>query len=99
MHMERLGFKLMTYLLFIIVMVSCAILLSKSSLRFSNWIGKKKPVATLATLTLLSDMKLLCIIIRALSFAVLYYPDGSQCILWLYDGSVHYLRGKHIALL
>ena len=79
-------------------MVSFVILLSKTSLRFSNWIGKKNQVATLATLILLSYMKLLCNIIRAISFATLYYPDGSQQILWLYDGSVHYLRGRHIAL-
>ena len=64
------------YPLFIIVMVSCVILLSKTSLQFFNR-------ATLAILILLSDMKFLRIVIRALSFA--------STLMGHNDGSVHYL--------
>ena len=56
------------------------------------------PIATLATLILLSYAKLLSVTITALSFAVLDYPDGSRETVWLSDGNVPYLRGKHVAL-
>ena len=36
--------------------------------------------------------------ITALSFAILVYPDGSRETVWLSDGNVPYLRGKHVAL-
>ena len=60
-----------TYVLFLIVMV---IIISERSKRFSQLIGKKNPVATLATLLLLSYAKLLHTIIAALSGVVLKYP-------------------------
>ena len=34
----------------------------------------------------------------ALSFAKLNYPNGSHRWVWLHDGTVDYLKGKHIAL-
>ena len=66
--------------------------------RFSGLIGKRGPIATLATLIFLSYAKLLSVTITALSFAVLDYPDGSRETVWLSDGNVPYLRGKHVAL-
>ena len=33
-----------------------------------------------------------------MSYAVLEYPDGSQQVVWLPDGNVKYLQGKHIGL-
>ena len=58
----------------------------------------RNPVAVLATLFLLSYAKLLRTIITALSFTFLEYPDGSEVAVWLYDGNVRYLQGKHIPL-
>ena len=58
----------------------------------------RNPVAVLATLFLLSYAKLLRTIITALSFTFLDYPDGSEVAVWLYDGNVRYLQGKHIPL-
>ena len=66
--------------------------------RFARLIGKKDPIATLATLILLSYAKLLSITITVLSFAIITYPDGSQETVWLPDGNVQYIRGKHVAL-
>ena len=76
------------------------IIISEHSPRFTRLIGpgRRDPVATLATLTLLSYAKLLSITIAVLSFAVLLYPDGSRVVVWLPDGNVPYLQGKHIAL-
>ena len=63
---------------YVISLVIVVIIVSEYSLRFAGLIGKRDPIATLATLILLSYAKLLSITITALSFAVLDYPDGSQ---------------------
>ena len=74
------------------------ILVSKHFSKFAQIIGRRNPVATLATLILLSYAKLLNTIIVTLSFAILNYPDGSHQIVWLPDANVGYLSGKHIPL-
>ena len=83
---------------YIISLVIIVIIVSEYSPQFARLIGKRDPVATLATLILLSYAKLLSITITALSFAVLDYPDGSHETVWLPDGHVKYFQGKHIAL-
>ena len=83
---------------YIISLVIIVIIVSEYSPRFVRLIGKRDPIATLATLILLSYAKLLSVTITALSFAILDYPDGSQETVWLPDGNVPYLRGKHVAL-
>ena len=62
----------------------------------THW--KENPVATLATLILLSYAKLLQIIITSLSFAILTYPDGSHEVVWLSDVTISYITGKHAFL-
>ena len=84
-----------TYVIFLVIMV---IILSERSIKFSRLIAKKNPVATLATLILLSYTKLLCTIIAALSFVTLHYPDGSHAKMWLADASIRYFGGKHVLL-
>ena len=58
----------------------------------------RNPIAVLATLFLLSYAKLLRTVIAALSYTSLEYPNNSQVAVWLYDGNVRYLSGKHIPL-
>lgn len=84
-----------TYLIFLVVLL---IIISEYSTKFAVLISRKNPVATLATLILLSYTKILRSIITSLSFAVLHYPDHSYELVWLPDATVKYLRGKHIAL-
>ena len=84
-----------TYIISLVVLV---IIVSEYSPRFARLIGKKDPIATLATLILLSYAKLLSITIAVLSFVVLHYPDGSRETLWFIDGNIKYFQGKHIAL-
>ena len=84
--------------LYIISLVVIIIIVSEYSPRFADLIGRKDPIATLATLILLSYAKLLSITITALSFTDINYPDGSQEIVWLPDGNVKYFQGKHAAL-
>ena len=83
---------------YLIILVVVIIFISERSTRFAQLIGKRNPVATMATLILLSYAKLLRSIILSFSFAVLKYPDNSVQLLWLSDGTVKYLSGKHIAL-
>ena len=84
--------------IYLIVLVASIIIISDHSPKFSRLFRKKNPVATLATLVLLSYTKLLQTVIAALSFGVLKYPDGSQEMVWSPDASIKYLSGKHIAL-
>ena len=82
---------------YIITLVVLVIFISERSPRFTRLIGRRDPVATLATLILLSYSRLLSTTIVVLSFAILDYPDGPH-VVWLLDGNVKYLKGKHIGL-
>ena len=87
------------YVVFIVVM---CIFISERSSRFARLLGRKNPVATLATVILLSNgniAKLLRSAVDAFSFAVLEYPDGSTETVWLPDPNIKYFQGKHITLL
>ena len=81
---------------YIILLVVIIIIISEHSTRFSRLIDRKNPVATLATLILLSYTKLISTIIMSLSFCILDYPGGSCEIVWLPDGTVSYMREKHL---
>ena len=94
----------LTFPLYIILIVVAVIVASNYSKKFANLVLRKNPVATLATLILLSYAKLLHNIIEILSFATLYYTaedesDSFTRVVWLRDGSIAYLKGIHIPLL
>ena len=73
-------------------------IISKHNSIFARQIGRRDPIATLATLIILSYTKLLSTTISILSYADLHYPNGSQVRVWFPDGSVAYFRGKHVPL-
>ncbi len=83
--------------LYVCVLVGLIIVGSYYSGRVASIFGRN-PIAVLATLFLLSYAKLLRTIIAALSFTSLEYPNNLQFAVWLYDGNVRYLSGKHIPL-
>ena len=83
---------------YVILLVIAVIFVSERSTKFARLIGRKNPVATLATLVLLSYTRLIQTIIAGLSFSILEYPDHSYELVWLPDGDMHYLTGKHIVL-
>ena len=58
----------------------------------------RNPIAVLATLFLLSYAKLLRTIIAALSVTYPEHPNNSHVAVWLYDGNIKYLGGKHVPL-
>ena len=90
-----------TYVIFLVIMV---IIVSQRSKVFSQLIGRKNPVATLATLIFLSYAKFLSVIIVALSCTTLIYsgPDDGEHqnmpLLWLSDASVRCFHGRHLVL-
>ena len=83
---------------YIIFLVAVIIRLSHHFDVFGRLIGRKDPVATLATLILLSYTKFLQTIITAFSSATLNYPDGTKKSVWLPDATVGYLTSKHAVL-
>ena len=82
--------------LYVWVMVGAMILISDYSSKFARMLGTN-PVAVLSTLFLLSYTKILRTIIATFSFTILEYPH-SKVPVWLYDGNIVYVHGKHIPL-
>ena len=82
---------------YIWVLVGLVILISHFSKRFANLLGSN-PIPVLATLILLSYVKVLRTLIAANSFADLDYPGLNIRRVWLYDANIEYLVAKHILL-
>ena len=85
-------FPVYIWLLVIIIIVSSHYSIQASKLSGSN------AVQVLATLFLLSYTKLLRIGIDVASFTTVTFPDGFTKIVWLYDGNIDFLKGKHVPL-
>ena len=84
--------------IYVITVLILIILVSKYSSRFGEFIGRWNPVATLATLLLLSYTKLLQAIITILAFTIITYPTGQRETVWLQDASVKFFSVKHLPL-
>ena len=67
------------------------------STTISNICGRK-PVQLFATLFLLFYAKIIRVVITVFLYTVLVYPDGFHKKVWLYDGTVEFLRGKYAIL-
>ena len=70
------------------------IVINDFSQQFAHLFAGKNPVATLATLILLSYAKLFRTVIAALSFAQLPYQNGSYETVWLLDADVPYIPSR-----
>ena len=81
---------------YIWVLVGLMVLISHFSDRFAKLLGKN-PVSVLATLILLSYAKILRTLITVIYFTYLQYPTYNRSV-WLYNGNIDYLSGKHIPL-
>lgn len=68
---------------------------------YSTTVSKLTPnnaLQVLATLFLLSYTKIIRVVIIVISSTVLVYPDGFRKRVWLYDGNVEFMTGKHVPL-
>ena len=80
------------------VLVGLLILISHFSQRFANALGSN-PVSVLATLILLSYTKILCTLTTAFYITNIKYSEEHLIRnVWIYDGNIEYLAGKHIPL-
>ena len=89
-----LQFVFPVYIWFIVILI----IVSSHYYTTAAKLASNKAVQVLATLFLLSYAKLLRLTITIFSSTTLEYPDGSIRRVWLYDGNVDYLKGKHIPL-
>ena len=84
--------------LYVWALVALIILVSHYSTYAARIFGRN-PVSVLATLFLLSYTKLLRTIITIFSVGFIEYPEMKVTkAIWLYDGNINYLQGKHIPL-
>ena len=83
--------------IYIWILVALLIMGSRYIAKFPKILGQN-PVSVLSTLFLLSYAKILRTLITTFSASVLEYPDNSTQTVWLYDGSIGYLKGKHVPL-
>ena len=81
---------------YIWVLVGLMVQVSRFSQRFARLLGNN-PVSVLSTLILLSYTKILRTLITVLYVTYLEYPTYNRMV-WLYDGNIDYLSGKHIPL-
>ena len=85
-------FPFYIWLMLITIIISCYYSTMASKL------FRKNPVQVLATLFLLSYTKIIRVVITVFSYTVLIYSDGFSKKVWLYDGNVEFLSGKHAVL-
>ena len=83
---------------YIFILVFVIIVICQYSQKFSNLIREHNPIATLATLVWLSNAKYFRTVLSVVSFTYLTYPNNKRESVWLPDGNIHYLKGKHIPL-
>lgn len=83
---------------YIWLLVIAIVISSHYSSRVSRLSGNNA-VQVLATLLLLSYTKILRITITVFSSTLIVYPDNQfSRWVWLYDGNVEFLKGKHLVL-
>ena len=74
------------------------IIVSSHYSTIASRLNGRNAVQVLATLFLLSYTKLLRLVITVFSSTTITYPDGFVRSVWLYDGNVDFLEGKHLFL-
>ena len=96
--MDSYGYTWLQFLFpfYIWTIVGLIIVLSKYSWRVTKLLGSH-PIAVLATLFLLSYVKLLRVFITSVAYTSLQYQNKTVLV-WQVDGNVEYLEGKHLFL-
>ena len=83
--------------LYLWFLIGAIIFISRRSITVSKLIGRN-PIAVLATLILMSYMKILKNIVDVFAFLKLDYSDDSTVTVWLKDANVPYLQSQHLVL-
>ena len=85
------------FLFYLCILEFSIIILSRKYLFFTRLFGRNV-VKVLATLFLICCAKMIDIGISSLEFAHIRHSNGSKTVVWLLDGNLSYLTGKHIPL-
>ena len=85
------------FLFYICALEVAIIVLSRKYIFFTRLFGRNV-VKVLATLFLICCAKMINIGISCLEFAHIRHSDGPITVVWLFDGNLSYLAGKHIPL-
>ena len=85
------------FLFYLCILEAAIIILSHKYIFFTRLFGRNV-VKVLATLFLICCAKMIDIGISSLEFAHVRHSDGPDTTVWLFDGNVRYLKGKHIPL-
>ena len=85
------------FLFYLFSLEVAIIVLSRKYIFFTRLIGRNV-VKVLATLFLICCAKMIDIGISSLEFAHIRHSDGLTTVVWLFDGNLSYLTGKHISL-
>ena len=85
------------FLCYVWILELFIIILSRKYIFFTRIFGRNV-VKVLATLFLICYAKTLNIAISTLEFASIRHSDGQTFNVWLFDGNLGYLSGKHIPL-
>ena len=85
------------FLFYLCILVLAIIILSRKYIFFTRLFGRNV-VKVLATLFLLCCAKMMDIGISSLEFTHIKHSDGTDTIVWLFDGNISYYTGKHILL-
>ena len=83
---------------FYIWLIVITIIVASHYFTVASRLTPNNAVQVLSTLFLLSYTKMLRVVITVFSFTILEYPDGYKRRVWLYDGNIEFLRGKHMVL-
>ena len=85
------------FLFYLWILELIIIILSRRYIFFTRLVGRNI-VKVLATMFLICYTKTISIAINSLEFANIKHSDRSQTSVWLLDGNIDYLSGKHIPL-
>ena len=103
-----LQFVFPVYVLVLLLIICIVLLIKRYKSALSNHNNDRSsesdkqeishPVYVIATFFILAYGKIVRTIIVSLSYTTLEYPNDKTEIVWLYDGNIKYLHGKHIPL-
>ena len=85
------------FLIYVWSIIGLIILFSRKYIWVTRLVGRNA-VKVVATLLLISYSKLQLTVIHVIQFVRLYSSEGESKYVWIYDGNVQYLSGKHIPL-
>jgi hypothetical protein len=97
-HLSWIRLLFPLYIIFIVIVI---IVISNNSVRFSTLIGKRNPIAVLATLILLSYANFLetaLLILTPSTVTTISSAGPQEDVVWLLDGDIKYLDRTHIPL-